>query len=43
MKRVKMPKSLLPKPSKIVKRGLYEMMWGAKPRDYGKRLKKGRI
>ena len=39
----KMPKSLLPKPSKIAKRGLYEMMWGAKPRDYGKRLKKGKI
>lgn len=43
MKRIKIPKSLLPKPSKIAKRGLYEVMWGAKPRDYGKRLKKGRI
>jgi hypothetical protein len=36
--KIKMPKSPLPKPSKIGKRGLYEMMWGAKTRDYGKRL-----
>ena len=26
----------MPKPSKILKRGLYEAMWGAKSRDYGK-------
>ena len=41
--KVKIPTSLLPKPKKILKRGLYEAMWGAKPRDYGKRLKEGRI
>ena len=29
-------KQPLPKPSKILKRGLYEAMWGAKPRGYGK-------
>ena len=29
-------KQPLPKPSKILKRGLYEAMWGAKPIDYGK-------
>ena len=33
---------LLPSPKKIAKRGLYEIMWGAKPRDYGKRVKKGK-
>lgn len=27
----------LPKPKKVLKRGLYELMWGAKPRDYGER------
>ena len=27
----------LPKPKKVLKRGLYELMWGAKPRDYSKR------
>lgn len=31
-------KQPLPKPSKILKRGLYEVMWGAKPRDYGKHV-----
>lgn len=40
---MRIPKNLLPKPSKIVKRGLYETMWGAKPRNYGKRVKKGKI
>lgn len=29
-------KQQLPKPNKILKRGLYEAMWGAKHRDYGK-------
>ena len=43
MKKIKRPKSLLPSPTKIMKRGLYEAMWGAEPRDYGKRLKKGKI
>lgn len=32
----------LPKPKKIAKRGLYELMWGAKSRNYGKKLKTGR-
>lgn len=32
--------SLLPKPRKIAKRGLYEVMWGAKPRNYAKKVKK---
>ena len=34
----------LPKPKKIFKRGLYELMWGAKKRDYGERCspKKGK-
>ena len=32
----------LPKPKKILKRGLYEVMWGAKPRNYKKKLKTGR-
>lgn len=30
----------LPSPKKIVKRGMYELLWGAKPRDYSKRVKK---
>ena len=38
----KMPKSLLPSAKKIVKRGLYEIMWGAKPRNYEKRIKEGK-
>ena len=41
-RRVRMSKGLLPKPSKIIKRGIYEMISAAtggntKPRDYGKR------
>ena len=45
--RVRMSKSLLPKPSKIIKRGIYEMVSAAtggntKPRDYGKRIEKGK-
>lgn len=45
--KVRMPKSLLPKPKKILQRGLYEMMWccgndNYKPRDYGKRLREGK-
>ena len=44
---LRIPKSLLPKPSKIIKRGIYEMVSAAtggntKPRDYGKRLRKGK-
>ena len=38
----KITTSLLPKPNKIMKRGLYEVMWGAKPRDYLKKVKKGK-
>lgn len=46
-RRMRMPKSLLPKPSKIIKRGIYEMVSAAtggstKPRDYGKRIEKGK-
>lgn len=46
-RRVRMSKSLLPKPSKIIKRGIYEIVSAAtggntKPRDYGKRIEKGR-
>lgn len=46
-RRVRMPKSLLPKPSKIIKRGIYEMVSAAtggntKPRNYGKRIEKGK-
>lgn len=45
--RVRMSKSLLPKPSKIIKRGIYEMVSAAtggntKPRDYGKKLRDGK-
>lgn len=45
--RVHIPTGLLPKPKKIFQRGLYEMMWKCgredfKPRDYGKRIEKGR-
>ena len=28
----------LPSAKKIAKRGLYEVMWGVKPRNYGKRV-----
>ena len=46
-KRVRMPKSLLPKPSKIAKRGIYEMINiitgnDIKKRDYKKRIDKGK-
>lgn len=39
MGRTSIGKKGLPSPQKILKRGLYEMMWGAPTRDYGKRLK----
>lgn len=35
-KKFNIRKNLIPKPSKIFKRGLYEMMWGAEPRNYDK-------
>ena len=38
----KMPKLLLPSAKKIAKRGLYEIMWGSKPRNYEKRIKEGK-
>ena len=46
-RRVRMPKNLLPKPSKIIKRGIYECVsaltsGNTKPRDYGKRIEKER-
>lgn len=45
--RIRMPKSLLPKPSKIMKRGIYEIVSTAtggntKTRDYGKKLREGK-
>lgn len=39
---MRIPKNLLPSPKKITKRGLYEAMWGAKPRNYEKKVKKGK-
>ena len=46
-RRIRMSKSLLPKPKKIIKRGIYEMVsamtgGNTKPRDYEKRIKKGK-
>ena len=46
-RRVRMPKSLLPKPSKIIKRGIYECVSAAtggntKPRDYEKKIRTGK-
>lgn len=32
---MKIRKNYLPKPEKIFKRGLYEIMWGANHRQYG--------
>lgn len=40
---MKIPKSLLPSPKKIAKRKLHEAIWGGPKRDYGKRIKKGKI
>lgn len=39
---MRIPKNLLSSPKKIAKRGLYEVMWGAKPRNYEKKVKKGK-
>ena len=46
-RKLRMPKSLLPKPSKIVKRGIYEIVstvtgGNTKPRDYEKKLREGK-
>ena len=45
--RIRMSKFLLPKPSKIMKRGIYEMVSAAtggntKTRDYEKRIREGK-
>lgn len=45
--RIRMSKSLLPKPSKIFKRGIYEIISAAtggntKTRDYEKRIREGK-
>ncbi len=37
MAKVRIPKGI-PSTKKILKRGLYELMWGAKPRNHGKRV-----
>ena len=41
---IKVPRYPLPSPKKIATRGLYELMWGAETRDYGKKIngKKGK-
>ena len=46
-RRIRMPKNLLPKPSKIIKRGIYEIVSAAtggntKTRDYEKRIREGK-
>ena len=38
-KKIRIPKKPIPSPKKIATRGLYEILWGAKPRDYEKRVK----
>ena len=35
---MKVAQKPLPSAKKIAKRGLYEVMWGAKPRNYGKKV-----
>lgn len=35
---VKVARKPLPSAKKIATRGLYEIMWGAKPRNYEKRI-----
>ena len=47
MSKFRIPKNLLPSAKKIAKRGLYEIMWKCgkddyKPRDYKKRIEKGK-
>ena len=37
--KVRMPKNPFGSPKKIMKRGLYELMWGAPTRDYGKKVR----
>ncbi len=38
----KIPKKPLPSAKKIMKRGLFEILWGGKKRDYSKKAKKGK-
>lgn len=33
---IRIKRNLLPSPKKILKRGVYEIMWGAPQRDYDK-------
>ena len=35
---IRIPKKPLPSPKKIATRGLYEALWGAPQRNYGKRV-----
>jgi len=47
-RKFRLPERLLPKPEKIVKRGIYEMIGiisgsNVKQKDYGKRVKKGKF
>lgn len=46
-RKFRLPERLIPKPEKIIKRGIYEMInvvtgSKAKPKDYKKRIEKGR-
>lgn len=40
-KKIRIPKPI-PSVKKIGTRGVYELLWGAKKRDYGKRIKTGK-
>ena len=35
----RIPKKPIPSAKKIATRGLYEILWGGKKRDYGKRVR----
>ena len=46
-RKIRISKSLLPKPKRIIKRGIYEMVsvmtgGNTKPRDYEKRIRNGK-
>lgn len=38
-KTFRIPKKPIPSAKKIATRGLYEILWGGKKRDYGKRVR----
>ena len=38
-KNFRIPKKPIPSTKKIATRGLYEILWGGKKRDYGKRVR----